>query len=83
MFGSRSVRLEDVRFAGDSPISVKFVRIIKAQFIFDIRCVDISYCDYQSFSWEPGTSVGTVSGYGLDDQAIEVRSLAEAKGFFL
>jgi hypothetical protein len=24
-----------------------------------------------------------MSGYGLDDQAIEVRSLAEAKEFFL
>jgi hypothetical protein len=32
---------------------------------------------------EPGSSVSIVSGYGLDDRAIEVRSLAEAKGFFL
>jgi hypothetical protein len=32
---------------------------------------------------EPGSSVSTVSGYGLDDRAIEVRSPAEAKGFFL
>jgi hypothetical protein len=30
-----------------------------------------------------GSSVGIVSGYGLDDRAIEVRSPAEAKGFFL
>jgi hypothetical protein len=30
-----------------------------------------------------GISVSIVSGYGLDDRAIEVRSLAEAKGFFL
>jgi hypothetical protein len=30
-----------------------------------------------------GSSVGIVSGYGLDDRAIEVRSSAEAKGFFL
>jgi hypothetical protein len=29
---------------------------------------------------EPGTSV-SMSGYGLDDRAIEVRSLAEAKYF--
>jgi hypothetical protein len=28
---------------------------------------------------EPGSSVSTVSGYGLDDRAIEVRSPAEAK----
>jgi hypothetical protein len=32
---------------------------------------------------EPGSSVSIVSGYGLDDRAIEVRSPAEAKEFFL
>jgi hypothetical protein len=32
---------------------------------------------------EPGSSVSVVSGYGLDDRAIEVRSSAEVKGFFL
>jgi hypothetical protein len=32
--------------------------------------------------WSPSSSVSTVSGYGLEDQVIEVRSLAEAKGFF-
>jgi hypothetical protein len=31
---------------------------------------------------EPGSSVSMVSGYGLDDRAIEVRSPAEAKGLF-
>jgi hypothetical protein len=30
-----------------------------------------------------GSSVSIVSGYGLDDREIEVRSPAEAKGFFL
>jgi hypothetical protein len=30
-----------------------------------------------------GSSVSIVSGYGLDDRAIEVRSPAETKGFFL
>jgi hypothetical protein len=30
-----------------------------------------------------GSSVSVVSGYGLDDRAIEVRSLAEARGLFL
>jgi hypothetical protein len=30
---------------------------------------------------EPRSSVSTVSGYGLDDRAIEVRSPAEAKDF--
>jgi hypothetical protein len=36
---------------------------------------------YFLVSW--GSSVSTVSGYGLDDLAIEVRSPAEAKEFFL
>jgi hypothetical protein len=31
--------------------------------------------------WSRGSSVSTVSGYGLDDLAIEVRSPAEAKDF--
>jgi hypothetical protein len=31
----------------------------------------------------PASSVSIVSGYGLDDRPIEVRSPAEAKGFFL
>jgi hypothetical protein len=30
---------------------------------------------------EPGSSVSIVSGYGLDDRAIQVRSPAEAKDF--
>jgi hypothetical protein len=30
---------------------------------------------------EPGSSVSIVSAYGLDDRTIEVRSLAETKGF--
>jgi hypothetical protein len=37
-----------------------------------------NYC-----SSEPGSSVSTVSGYGLDDRAIEFRSPAGAKRFFL
>jgi hypothetical protein len=32
---------------------------------------------------EPGSSVSVVSGYRLDDRAIEVRSPAEVKRFFL
>jgi hypothetical protein len=34
------------------------------------------------FSYKPGSSVSIVSGYGLDDRAIEVRSLAGAKDFY-
>jgi hypothetical protein len=33
--------------------------------------------------WSWGSSVSIVSGYGLDDQAIEFRSLIEAREFFL
>jgi hypothetical protein len=32
---------------------------------------------------EPSSSVSIVSGYELDDREINVRSPAEAKGFFL
>jgi hypothetical protein len=32
---------------------------------------------------EPHSSVGIVSGYELEDRKSEVRSPAEAKGFFL
>jgi hypothetical protein len=32
---------------------------------------------------KPGSSVSIVSGYGLDDQIIEVRSPAQVKGIFL
>jgi hypothetical protein len=32
---------------------------------------------------KPGSSVSIVSGYRMDDQAIKVRSPAEAKEFFL
>jgi hypothetical protein len=32
---------------------------------------------------EPRSTVSIVSGYGLDDRTIEVRTLAEEKGFFL
>jgi hypothetical protein len=32
---------------------------------------------------EPGSSVGIVPAYGLDDRAFEVLSAAEAKEFFL
>jgi hypothetical protein len=31
--------------------------------------------------YEPGSSVSIVSGYGLDDRAIEIRSPAEVKDF--
>jgi hypothetical protein len=39
--------------------------------------------DTSRINGEPGSSVSIVSGYGLDDLAIEVRSPAEPKGFAL
>jgi hypothetical protein len=42
----------------------------------------ILFTDYKLFLREPGSSVSIVSGYGLNDRAIEVRSPTEAKGFF-
>jgi hypothetical protein len=38
---------------------------------------------FYDISGEPGNSVSIVSGYGLDDRAIEVRFPAEVNGFFL
>jgi hypothetical protein len=56
--------------------------------VYGLRCTEtcsveghirlVVYDDY-----EPGSSVSIVPGYRLDDRAIEVRSPAEEKGFFL
>jgi hypothetical protein len=45
--------------------------------------VPIRFLCYLTSKSQPGSSGSIVSGYGLDDRAIEVRSLAEAKDFFL
>jgi hypothetical protein len=44
--------------------------------------VDIKALTISSYG-EPGSSDSIVSGYGLEDRVIVVRSPAEAKGFFL
>jgi hypothetical protein len=41
------------------------------------------YCSTPTYWREPGSAVSIVSGYVLDDWAIEVRSPAEAKGLLL
>jgi hypothetical protein len=41
-----------------------------------IYFIIVIYCED-----EPGSSVSIVSGYGLDDRAIDFRSRAEAKNF--
>jgi hypothetical protein len=46
------------------------------------RCLIVAlFIAPEYFRNKPGSSVSIVSGYGLDDRAIEVRSPAEAKGF--
>jgi hypothetical protein len=40
-------------------------------------------CEVLTDTRSRGRSVSIVSGYGLDDRTIEVRSPAEAKGYFL
>jgi hypothetical protein len=48
--------------------------------LLDLICLTIFGEEYNNLS-EPGSSVSIVSGYGLDDRAIEVRSPARAKDF--
>jgi hypothetical protein len=44
---------------------------------------NVKYYTCNVYLSEPGSSDSIVSGYGLDDWAIEVQSLAKAKAFFL
>jgi hypothetical protein len=37
----------------------------------------------QGYKRSRGSSVSIISGYGMDDRAIDIRSLAQARGFFL
>jgi hypothetical protein len=58
---------------------------LKMYYIIKISSTSNKYnnCSINLIKREPGSSVSIVSGYGLDDRAIEVRSPAEAKGIFL
>jgi hypothetical protein len=58
-----------------SVLPVLGLECVTVEFICIIACV--------SDIFEPGSSVSVVSGYRLDDCAVEVQSLAEAKGLFL
>jgi hypothetical protein len=49
---------------------------------FGKACTEKMLVTVLPLNGEPGSSVSIVSGYGLDDVAIEVRSPKEAKGFF-
>jgi hypothetical protein len=46
------------------------------------KCLSRNVFNYVQVG-EPSSLVTLVSGYGLGDRAIKVRSPAEAKGFFL
>jgi hypothetical protein len=48
-----------------------------------MQCWSVSDTQFCLSVNEPGSSVSIVYGYGLFDRAIEVRSLAEVKGFFI
>jgi hypothetical protein len=48
-----------------------------------LNYLNLKFFHGQLHKHEPGSSVSIASGYGLDGRAIEVRSPAEAKGFFL
>jgi hypothetical protein len=56
-------------------LHVKYPLIVPVFTKFICLCISVE-C-------EPGSSVSIVSGYGLDDRAIEDQSPEEAKGFFL
>jgi len=48
-----------------------------------LNAISVSYFSSHITFNEPGSSGSIVSGYGLDDRVIDVRSLAQAEGFFL
>jgi hypothetical protein len=52
-------------------------------FIYFIFHTGTKYIEGKVIASEPGSSVSIVSGYELNDRAVEVRSPAEGKGFFL
>jgi hypothetical protein len=72
--GSGSTELEEV---GPSDCACdQLSNPIMSQKCTTLLCHSRGHC-------EPGSSISIVSGCGLEDRVIEVRFLAEAKGFFL
>jgi hypothetical protein len=51
--------------------------------LFERLQCNYPFCYIYFLPRKPGSSGSIVYGYGLDDRVIEVRSPAEAKGFFL
>jgi hypothetical protein len=66
-----------VAFHGGAGIDLQINAILISKYI--LGCFIFIFTDIGIR--EPGSSGNIVSGYGLDDRAIEVRSPAEAKGF--
>jgi hypothetical protein len=67
-------------FYSQSVLGVLMIIIIMSDYF--LSCCDQVIC-VNGKCCEPGSSVSIMSDYGLDDRAIEVRSPAEVKGFFL
>jgi hypothetical protein len=62
---------------------MKFICNLQALLRVKSQISPYYFIQIELLSGKPGSSVDIVSGYGLDDQVIEVRSPEEAKGFFL
>jgi hypothetical protein len=73
-------RSETYEDAPCETLTRKFIIIIICRNL-DRECGGMT--SWYKVSWQLGISGSIVSGYGLDDRAIEVRSPAEARGFFL
>jgi hypothetical protein len=62
-------------------VTIIIVNILIAFYLFPF--VSIYFVLLFCHTCVPGSSVSIVSGYGLNDRANEVRSPAEARGYFL
>jgi hypothetical protein len=65
---------------------ITLISFVRNEFL--MWCIDLfneirskQFMTMQRVSLEPGSSVNIVSGYGLDDRALEVRSPAEVRNF--
>jgi hypothetical protein len=68
--------------ASRKQLSTAFIHLLSSFAIIYCQCLFCTVLVWHSLLNDPGSSVSKVSGYGLDDRAIEVRSPADAKGFF-
>jgi hypothetical protein len=86
---SKWPKVDEVLNVAKNAVGLKCVRLPWSILFHNLRISRASLIKKTEFlgckflSGEPGSSVSVVSGYGLDDRAIEVRSPAEAKEFLL